>query len=222
MPGPHDRFIRYVFGSPELAAALLRAGLPAGLVARVRWSSLRREPADFVDTALRESLSDLIFSAPLHGSSQRAFFILEHQSTVTRRMAARVHRYVWSLLDFWERQQPESPYPLIAVLVLYHGPRSSWWAPRRLEELYDVPLQQAWQEGWLPLLTRLEYALEDLTTRSEEQLLAYAGPPLAQQAAQQAVEGVGAPFRADVFLCRRRGEPAISRLLPEGNWGQGD
>jgi predicted transposase YdaD len=67
MPGPHDLFARFTFGHPERAAAELRAVLPPEVVARVDWSSLRREPASVVDPELRESQSDLLFSARLHG-----------------------------------------------------------------------------------------------------------------------------------------------------------
>ena len=180
MSGPHDRFIRYVLEHSERAAALLRTVLPPGLSARVRWSTLRGHPTALVDSSIRESLSDLSFSVRLRGSSRRAFILLEHQSRVERRMAARMRRYVSRLLDRWEQQHRHQP--LILPVVLYHGPHGPWTAPRRVEELLDIPLEEARREGWLQHLLRLEYVLYDLMTRGEQELKTLACPPLVRLA----------------------------------------
>ena len=183
MSGPHDRFIRYVLEHSERAAALLRTVLPPGLATRVRWSTLRGHPTALVDSSIRESQGDLSFSVRLRGSSRRAFILLEHQSRVERRMAARMRRYVSRLLDRWEQQHRGTRHqPLILPVVLYHGPQGPWTAPRRVEELLDVPLEEARREGWLRHLLRLEYVLYDLMTRSEQELKTLACPPLVRLA----------------------------------------
>jgi hypothetical protein len=183
MSGPHDRFIRYVLEHSERAAALLRTVLPPGFAARVRWSTLRSQPTVLVDSAIRETRGDLVFSVRLRGSSRRALLLLEHQSRVERHMAARMRRYVSRLLDLWERQHQRTRHqPLILPVVLYHGPQGPWTAPRRVEELLDIPLEEARREGWLQHLLRLEYVLFDLMTRSEQELKALACPPLVRLA----------------------------------------
>ncbi|HEX5752872.1 MAG TPA: Rpn family recombination-promoting nuclease/putative transposase [Archangium sp.] len=83
MSGPHDLFARYTFGHPERAAAELRAVLPAHVVSEVDWSSLRREPVSVVDPELRQTESDLLFSARLRsGQPLLLYVLLEHQSSV--------------------------------------------------------------------------------------------------------------------------------------------
>ena len=83
MPGPHDLFARYTFAHPERAEAELRAVLPPHVVSAVDWESLRREPGSVVDPELRETESDLLFSARLHeGGSLLLYVLLEHQSSV--------------------------------------------------------------------------------------------------------------------------------------------
>ncbi|KFA92903.1 Rpn family recombination-promoting nuclease/putative transposase [Archangium violaceum] len=183
MSGPHDRFIRYVLEHPERAAALLHTLLPPGFAARVDWSTLRSQSPTIVDTAIRESRSDLLFSVRLRGGSRRALILLEHQSRVEGRMAVRMRQYVSRLLDWWERQHRRgSAPPLIVPVVLYHGPRGPWTAPLRVEELLKVPLKEARREGWLKHLLRLEYVLYDLMTRSERELKTLACPPLVRLA----------------------------------------
>ncbi|HZH75484.1 MAG TPA: Rpn family recombination-promoting nuclease/putative transposase [Archangium sp.] len=88
MPGPHDLLARYTFAHPERAAAELRAVLPPHVVSAVDWTSLRREPGSVVDPELRETESDLLFSARLHeGGSLLLYVLLEHQSSVDRWIA---------------------------------------------------------------------------------------------------------------------------------------
>ncbi|WP_239469836.1 Rpn family recombination-promoting nuclease/putative transposase [Archangium violaceum] len=156
MPGPHDLFARFTFGHPERAAAELRAVLPPHVVSEVDWSSLRRESGSVVDPELRETESDLLFTARLReGRPLRLYVLLEHQSSVDRWMALRMLRYVVRQVEHWRTQHPESTVlPVIIPLVMYHGPDGAWSAPRRAEELFDVPGEGEQRERWRALMPR--------------------------------------------------------------------
>jgi predicted transposase YdaD len=184
MPGPHDLFARFTFGHPERAAAELRAVLPPQVVSEVDWSSLRREPGSVVDPELRETESDLLFTVRLHeGRSLLLYVLLEHQSSVDRWMALRMLRYVVRQVEHWRQQHPESPaLPVIIPLVMYHGPDGAWSAPRRVEDLFDLPGEGEQREHWRALVPRFEYLLDDLTAERAEALMARPGPPLARLA----------------------------------------
>jgi predicted transposase YdaD len=182
MPGPHDLFARYTFGYPERAEAELRAVLPPHVVSQVDWASLRREPGSVVDPELRETESDLLFSARLRtGRPLLLYVLLEHQSTVDGWMALRMLRYVVRQMERWRQEHPESALlPVIIPLVMYHGPEGAWTAPRRVEDLFDLPEEE--RERWRGLVPRFEYLLDDLTAEREEVLRGRPGPPLARLA----------------------------------------
>ncbi|WP_257461618.1 Rpn family recombination-promoting nuclease/putative transposase [Archangium lipolyticum] len=182
MSGPHDLFARYTFGHPERAAAELRAVLPSHVVSQVDWSSLRREPGSVVDPELRETESDLLFSARLRtGHPLLLYVLLEHQSSVDGWMALRMLRYVVRQVERWRQEHPESVLlPLIIPLVMYHGSEGAWTAPRRVEELFELPEEE--REQWRALVPRFEYLLDDLTAEREEALRMRSGPPLARLA----------------------------------------
>src|SRR5688500_5448255 len=184
MSGPHDLFARYTFGHPERAAAELRAVLPPHVVSEVDWSSLRREPGSVVDPELRETESDLLFTARLRtGHPLLLYVLLEHQSTVDPWMALRMLRYVVRQVERWRQEHPESTrLPVIIPLVMYHGPDGVWTAPRRVEELFDLPGAEEARERWRGLVPRFEYLLDDLTAEREEALSTRPGPPLARLA----------------------------------------
>ncbi|WPB77946.1 Rpn family recombination-promoting nuclease/putative transposase [Archangium violaceum] len=148
MSGPHDLFVRYTFGHPERAAAELRAALPSHVSAQVDWDTLRLEPGSVVDPELRKTETDLLFSARLRtGQSLLLYVLLEHQSSVDRWMAWRMLRYVVRWVESWRQQHPESTrLPVIIPLVMYHGAEETWTAPRRVEELFDLP-EEAGEEA---------------------------------------------------------------------------
>ncbi|MDY7232655.1 Rpn family recombination-promoting nuclease/putative transposase [Hyalangium rubrum] len=184
MSGPHDLFVRRTFGHPEHAAAELRAVLPPELVSQVDWDTLHREPGSVIDPELRETESDLLFSARLRGGgSLLCYVLIEHQSSVDRWMALRMLRYVVRQLERWRHEHPEHEVlPLILPLVLYHGPEGAWSAPRRVEELFEVPGEEQQPERWRALLPRFEYQVDDLTAERAEVLLMRPGPPLVRLA----------------------------------------
>ncbi|MFL5357049.1 Rpn family recombination-promoting nuclease/putative transposase [Archangium sp.] len=184
MPGPHDLFVRFTWGQPERAEAELRAVLPPDVVSRVDWSTLRREPGSVVDPELRETQSDLLFSARLRGGQQLLLYILlEHQSSVDRWMALRMLRYVVRQAEHWRKEHPESErLPVIVPLVMYHGPEGAWTAPRRVEELFELPDEAEEREHWLTFVPRFEFLLDDLTAERAEALMSRPGPPLVRLA----------------------------------------
>jgi predicted transposase YdaD len=178
MSGPHDLLVRYTFENPERAAAELRVALPPFVVAQVDWESLKAERNSVVDPELRETETDLLFSARLRDGRQVLFYVLlEHQSQIVRWMALRLLSYVVRQLEHWRRQHPDSArMPMILPLVLYHGPEGAWTAPRRVEELFDVPEEE--RELWLAVLPQFWYGLDDLTKQREEALRTRAAPAL--------------------------------------------
>ena len=180
MSGPHDLFVRYTFGHPERAAAELRAALPSHVSAEVDWDSLRPESGSVVDPELRKTETDLLFSARLRtGQSLLLYVLLEHQSSVDRWMAWRMLRYVVRWVESWRQAHPESTrLPVIIPLVMYHGAEGTWTAPRRVEELFDLPEEAGARERWRALVPRFEYLLDDLTAEREEALRARPGSPL--------------------------------------------
>jgi hypothetical protein len=135
-----------------------------------------------VDPELRETESDLLFTARLRtGRPLLLYVLLEHQSSVDPWMALRMLRYVVRQLERWRQEHPRSEsLPLIIPLVMYHGPEGVWTAPRRVEDLFDLP--EEGREQWRALVPRFEYLLDDLTAEREEALRARPGPPLARLA----------------------------------------
>ncbi len=143
---PHDAYVKRVLTSPESAGVELRFLLPASLVPHLDWATLRVVPISFVDPSLAEHESDILYAIDLAATGRSVFVyvLLEHQSTLDRMMAWRFFRYLACIWERWQKDQPGSlsALPLIIPLLMFQGP-AGWTAPRRLSELFDLPLELA-------------------------------------------------------------------------------
>ena len=103
---PHDKLFKTAFGDPTNAAAFLRGQIPAGISEAVHWEDLHLEPGSFVDSQFRQSESDLLFSAPLHGRRCLIYLLFEHQRIFDPWISLRLLRY---MLRIWEKFRVSHP-----------------------------------------------------------------------------------------------------------------
>ena len=103
---PHDHLFRSVFGEEREAeaAGLLQAYLPEAISRELRWSSLKWQPASFIDDRLRDSESDLLYAIErtAGGAPAWLYVLLEHQSTPDPWLRLRLLKYS---IRIWERDR---------------------------------------------------------------------------------------------------------------------
>ena len=149
---PHDKLFRTVFADTEEAALFLREHLPAALSERLDWPSLALLETSFVDEALRESESDLLYTVQMKESEVRAFLYLlfEHQSKPDPWMRFRLLKYMCRIWDESFKQHPEqSELPPILPVVFYQGERA--WLPST--EFADLFPAAEREHSFLPRFT---------------------------------------------------------------------
>ena len=154
---PHDGLFKGILGKSEHAASELRSILPAGLVARLDLDQLERVDGSFVDRALRQHHTDVLFRARLDQRDEALIYVLlEHQSTPDYWMALRMCAY---LMRIWSRHLDHHPdvrrLPPIIPIVVYQG-RSSWTPPLDLIDLINV------DDGTAAFAPSFSYLLDNL------------------------------------------------------------
>ncbi|MBL8753331.1 MAG: Rpn family recombination-promoting nuclease/putative transposase, partial [Planctomycetes bacterium] len=167
----HDALFRFVFGEPEQIADLLRSCLPPELVAAIRWPTLRRLPDAFVDKALGERRSDVLYIVEIGDSVALVHLLNEHKSWVDRFTALQQAGYTVRLLEAWRAEHPAArTVPAVLSFVLYHGDEP-WLAPTSPHELVDTTgWDAATLELLLPRQLRLPFFLLDLSQFDEARL----------------------------------------------------
>ncbi|MCC5847569.1 MAG: Rpn family recombination-promoting nuclease/putative transposase [Verrucomicrobia bacterium] len=81
LSNPHDKFFRWTFGKPPLAASFFQGCLPRVLSERIQWEDLALQPSNFLDEHLKGKAADLLFSVPLEQDTAFLHCLFEHQST---------------------------------------------------------------------------------------------------------------------------------------------
>lgn len=170
-PTPHDALVRAIFGQPPHAAAELEAVLPPKVLGELDLATLRPLDRAFVDATLRASAADLLFEVQQRsGVPAWVYLLLEHQSTVDRRLPLRLLAYMTRI---WERQAEQggeaATLPPIVPVLIHQGPRPFRGSARFVASLEaSVPLRAAMGDRLLDF----EFFVDDLAARSDAQLLA--------------------------------------------------
>jgi predicted transposase/invertase (TIGR01784 family) len=168
---PHDALFRAVLGKPEHARGVLRSVVSAALAEALDWPTLALHPGSFVDLALKEQHSDLLYSAAWRdGGELLVYFLFEHQSAPSKGglMAYRLLRYQVRIWEDWNAEHPNAKtLPMIIPIVMYHG-TTSWLEPRLFGDLLDVPAGV--RPAVAPYLIQFKYLLNDLSEISDDEL----------------------------------------------------
>ncbi|HWO23234.1 MAG TPA: Rpn family recombination-promoting nuclease/putative transposase, partial [Kofleriaceae bacterium] len=78
---PHDALVKSLLAHPAHTRGVLQSVIPAPLVEAVDWTELTLRPGNYVDVALREQFTDLLYSATWRGGDEvLVYFLFEHQS----------------------------------------------------------------------------------------------------------------------------------------------
>ena len=156
---PHDRLFRMVFSDAAEAAGLLQAALPAEVRDRITWSTLSLREGTFLDDALRESESDLLYEAAYGAGDEPVwlYLLLEHQSTPDVWMRFRLLKYCCRIWEAGLRDEPgRGELRPIIPLVFYQGGRG-WRHSTEFADLFPAAVR-GWR--WVP---RFEHVLLDQT-----------------------------------------------------------
>ena len=121
---PHDKLIKLVFSDRSEALAFFQQNLPADLVAKIDWDTLKLEGSKYIDEEMQESESDLLYTVDFKDGTGECFLYLlfEHQSTPQNWMRFRLFKYkarIWD--DSLNKKPDQEELKPILSMVFYIG-----------------------------------------------------------------------------------------------------
>ena len=164
LTNPHDRFFKDLFSRQEAARDFLKHYLPPQVAAALDPDRLEIRKDSFIDPALQEHFSDLLYRVGLVGGGESYVYVLfEHKSYPDPRIAWQLLRY---MVRIWEQadKQADALLPIVP-LVVYHG-RQRWQVARQFSALFALPAVLQ------PYLPQFRYHLADLSAYSDEEIKA--------------------------------------------------
>src|SRR5215470_11020279 len=169
-PRPHDALFKSSFEVPADAAALLRELLPAALRELIAWDTLHGESGSFVDPALADQHSDLLFSARLRtDAAELIYVLLEHQSSTDPAMPLRTLSYRTRVWNRCRKERPDAWLPPVLAVLVSHVP-GGWTTSRSLDEMFDPSVRAI--PDLAASIPRTSLIVDDLAHLSDDDLRA--------------------------------------------------
>ncbi|MCP4054227.1 MAG: Rpn family recombination-promoting nuclease/putative transposase [Mesoflavibacter sp.] len=134
----HDSYLRKQFRQIDFARSYFQENLPESFQKIVDWDTLRLAPDDFVNKALKNRRTDILY---LINAKRLEIFLhlhVEHQRKVDMDMPIRLMLYMANIWSQHRAQYPKKPIPLVYSMVIYQGKRK-WTAARTLHDYLKVP-----------------------------------------------------------------------------------
>ena len=163
----HDAFFKRTLSDPERAGLFLREHLPADVAELLGPEAPVPVPGSFVDEALRDHHSDLIFRVRLKGERDAfAYILMEHKSSPDPGTRLQLLRYIVRLLSDWYAQNKQRlPLPLVLPLVTHHGPKG-WTYSCEFADLFGGTVPEQLRR----YLLSFRHALVDLGQTDDDAL----------------------------------------------------
>jgi predicted transposase/invertase (TIGR01784 family) len=131
----HDTFLRSIMGNQQIALDYFRSCLPAQVLEKLDFSTLRQLPDTYVSKELQKSISDIVYACRRTDGLGEAkiSLLIEHKSYVDKYMPIQIGSYIFSglLKQIGEGEKPS----LIIPILLYHG--KARWEYKTLFSLFD-------------------------------------------------------------------------------------
>ena len=151
---PHDRFFRSAMENHAVAQGFMQHYLPKKISAALDLGSLKLEHDSHLDSALRETVSDLVYRCQLAGQPAYLAVLVEHQSSPDPHMPVRIGHYLFGMLTKQLKQRPKEPLAPVHALVFYHGRQTPYPYSMDLADCFEDPLglMETLFQGPIPLV----------------------------------------------------------------------
>ncbi|OJV17352.1 MAG: hypothetical protein BGO21_26070 [Dyadobacter sp. 50-39] len=134
-PSKHDTFLRAIMGNRQIALDYFQACLPANVLEKLDFSTLRQLPDTYVSKELQKSISDIVYACKRAGGvgEVKISLLIEHKSYVDKYTPIQIGSYIFSglLKQIADGEKPS----LIIPILLYHG--KARWEYKTLSSLFD-------------------------------------------------------------------------------------
>jgi predicted transposase/invertase (TIGR01784 family) len=166
---PDDKFFKAVFSVVENAIDYISKELPADVVNRLDFDTLKLEKESFIDEKLKDSFADLIYSVKLkklkklkNDKTIKISLLFEHKTKQSEDIYIQLLTY---LLNFYKTKKKNKKLELIIPIIVYHGKKA--WERKEFSEYFNLSEDANILKRFIP---NFDYVLSDLPRYSDDEL----------------------------------------------------
>ncbi len=164
---PHDDFFKVAFSRHDVVSDYLKEFLDERLVKNIDFQTLTISNTSYITEELETYFADVVWECR-YGKGKnpiKAAFIFEHKSYVPKYPHLQLLRY---MLEVWQEcEKNKQPLTPIIPIIVYHNKRAKTWKYKPFSAYF-----KGLDPALLPYIPTFEYQLTDLTTMSDDAILA--------------------------------------------------
>lgn len=164
---PHDKFFKEMFGNVDLAKDFMTNYLPKEVLNVVDVETISPQNVSYIEGNLKESFSDLLFKANINKSEGYIYFLFEHKSYPSKKVALQLLSYMVRIWEDKTLKHKKDKLPIIIPMTVYHG-KKGWNIGTNLSDLmqgYDELPQDV--KKYIP---DYKYLIYDISSYTDEEI----------------------------------------------------
>lgn len=127
----HDKLVKTILKNPEEMAKIINEFLEPS--AEVKSEKLVKYTNSYITQKYKSKEADIVYKL----KNEEVFFLVEHQSTIDKKMPYRILNYCVDIMQEWVKSKKlkrQTKYPIVVPIIIYTG-IEKWKIPKNFKDV---------------------------------------------------------------------------------------
>ena len=127
----HDKLVKTILKNPEEMAKIINEFLEPSV--EVKSEKLAKYTNSYITQKYKSKEADIVYKL----KNEEVFFLVEHQSTIDKKMPYRILNYCVDIMQEWvksKKMKRQTKYPIVVPIIIYTG-IEKWRIPKNFKDV---------------------------------------------------------------------------------------
>ena len=127
----HDKLVKTILKNPEEMAKIINEFLEPSV--EVKGENLVKYTNSYITQKSKSKEADIVYKL----KNEEVFFLVEHQSTIDKKMPYRILNYCVDIMQEWvksKKMKRQTKYPIVVPIIIYTG-IEKWRIPKNFKDV---------------------------------------------------------------------------------------
>ena len=127
----HDKLVKTILKNPEEMAKIINEFLEPSV--EVKGENLVKYTNSYITQKYKSKEADIVYKL----KNEEVFFLVEHQSTIDKKMPYRILNYCVDIMQEWvksKKMKSQTKYPIVVPIIIYTG-IEKWKIPKNFKDV---------------------------------------------------------------------------------------
>lgn len=127
----HDKLVKTILKNPEEMAKIINEFLEPSV--EVKGENLVKYTNSYITQKYKSKEADIVYKL----KNEEVFFLVEHQSTIDKKMPYRILNYCVDIMQEWvksKKMKRQTKYPIVVPIIIYTG-IEKWRIPKNFKDV---------------------------------------------------------------------------------------